>query len=57
MEQSKVEMNRPRILLDVQFRRRDFRRAKFDPTTGQVVVNPIIWLEMKDTIDIVWQYL
>lgn len=29
---------------------RDFRRAKIDSITGQVVVNPIVWLEVKDGI-------
>jgi hypothetical protein len=33
--------------------RRDFRAHKLDPTTGQMVTNPIEWLEMKDNIQIV----
>lgn len=36
--------------------RRDFRRAKVDSTTGQVVINPVVWLEMKDNIEIVLRY-
>jgi hypothetical protein len=46
MEQSQVQIHKTRISLNAFFCRRDFRRAKIDPITGQVVVNPIAWLEM-----------
>jgi len=31
------------------FHRRDFRLLKLDPTTKQVVANPIVWVEMNGT--------
>lgn len=34
--------------------RRDFRAAKLDPTTKQIVLNPVKWVEMKENIEIVW---
>lgn len=34
--------------------RRDFRLLKLDPTTKQVVPNPIVWVEMKEKTKIVW---
>ncbi|CAF4558442.1 unnamed protein product, partial [Rotaria sp. Silwood2] len=33
--------------------KRDFRAAKLDPTTGQIVVNPVKWVEMKENMEIV----
>ncbi|CAF1530311.1 unnamed protein product [Rotaria sp. Silwood1] len=32
--------------------KRDFRAAKLDPTTGQIVVNPVKWVEMKENMEI-----
>ncbi len=38
------------------FYRRDFRLHRVDPTTKQVVPNPIKWVEMSGT-EIVWRNL
>ncbi len=36
-----------RLMWNIYFDcRRDFRRAKIDPATGSVVLNPVKWLEM-----------
>jgi hypothetical protein len=55
MEQSKIEIRKVRVSLNFFYCRRDFRQAKVDPITKQVVVNPIIWLEMPG-IEIVKRY-
>ncbi|CAF1405893.1 unnamed protein product [Rotaria sp. Silwood1] len=31
--------------------KRDFRQAKIDPTSGQIIQNPIVWLNMPVTIE------
>jgi hypothetical protein len=50
MEQSKLDINNTIFPLNVFFfHRRDFRFARVDPTTKQVVPNPVKWVEMSGT--------
>ena len=49
MEQSKFNVKQNAVILqNAFFHRRDFRFAKVDPTTGKIVPNPVVWLEMKN---------
>jgi hypothetical protein len=56
MEQSKFKIYKIIFSLNVFFHRRDFRLHRVDPTTKQVVANPIKWVEMNGT-EIVWRNL
>jgi hypothetical protein len=33
--------------------RRDFRRAKFNPATGQVVPNPVVWVNTPINVEVI----
>ncbi len=48
MEQSQYYM-RKYFYSNIFFYRRDFRLLKLDPSTKQVVANPIVWVEMNGT--------
>jgi hypothetical protein len=48
MEQSTLIINSRIFSFNVLFHRRDFRSARMDPTTKQIVSNPVKWLEMNN---------
>ena len=49
-EQSQLNIEHERIFsLNISLPRRDFRLLKLDPSTKQVVANPIVWVEMNGT--------
>ncbi len=49
MEQSKFSYKTRQYFHRIFFHRRDFRLLKLDPTTKQVVANPVVWVEMNGT--------
>jgi hypothetical protein len=49
MEQSKFSCRTTQYSYRIFFHRRDFRLLKLDPTTKQVVANPLVWVEMNGT--------
>ncbi len=49
MEQSTSVINNRIFSFNVLFHRRDFRFARVDPTTKQIVSNPVKWVEMDGT--------
>ncbi len=42
-------LNKKIYSLNIFLSRRDFRLLKLDPSTKQVVANPIVWVEMNGT--------
>lgn len=53
LEQSIFQIDKTDSVVGYFIHRRDFRAAKLDPTTGQIVINPVEWVEMKENIEIV----